>query len=75
MVFARAGWRVRLYDSVPEQLEAAREHIAKGLAEQQSYGLADDAAAARVAYVSDLDEALAGVDWVQENIAKGPMND
>jgi len=74
MVFARAG-QVRLYDSVPEQLEAAREHIAKGLAEQQSYGLADDAAAARVAYVSDLDEALAGVDWVQENIAKGPMND
>jgi L-gulonate 3-dehydrogenase len=70
MVFARAGWRVRLYDSVPAQLEAAREHIATGLAEQQAYGLADDAVAAeaRIAYVNDLDEALEGVDWVQENV-------
>ena len=69
MVFARAGWRVRVYDSVPAQLDAAREHIAAGLAEQQAYGLADDAAAAaaRIAYVADLDQALAGVEWVQEN--------
>jgi L-gulonate 3-dehydrogenase len=70
MVFARAGWRVRLYDSFPAQLEAAREHIDTGLAEQQAYGLADDAAAAaaRIAYATDLDAALAGVDWVQENL-------
>jgi len=72
MVFVRAGWQVRLHDSVPAQLEAAREHIAKGLAEQQSYGLANDAvaAAARVACVADLDQALAGVDWVQENVSE-----
>jgi len=69
MVFARAGWRVRLFDNVASQLDAAREHIASGLAEQQQYGLADDAAAAfaRVEYVTDLEQALAGVDWVQEN--------
>ena len=69
MVFARAGWRVRLHDSVGSQLEAAREHIGSGLAEQQRYGLADDAAAAsaRVEYVADLERALASVDWVQEN--------
>jgi len=69
MVFARAGWRVRLYDSVASQLDAAREHIDSGLAEQQRYGLADDAAAAsaRVDYVADLEQALADVDWVQEN--------
>ena len=69
MVFARAGWRVRLYDSVASQLDVAREHIEAGLAEQQSYGLADDAASAsaRIDYVADLEEALAGVDWVQEN--------
>jgi L-gulonate 3-dehydrogenase len=69
MVFARAGWQVRLYDSVPDQLHAAREHIDAGLAEQQQYGLADDAkaAAARVAYVKTIEEAVAGVDWVQEN--------
>ena len=69
MVFARAGWQVRLYDSVPAQLESAREHIETGLVEQQAYGLADDAAAAfaRIGYVDDLDAALSGVDWVQEN--------
>ncbi len=69
MVFARAGWDVRVYDSVPTQLETAREHIESGLTEQQAYGLADDAAAAaaRIDYVADLEQALAGVDWVQEN--------
>jgi 3-hydroxyacyl-CoA dehydrogenase len=69
MVFARAGWQVRLYDSVPAQLASAREHIQTGLAEQQAYGLADDAAAAfaRICYVDDLDAALGGVDWVQES--------
>ena len=70
MVFARAGWRVHLYDSDPAQLDVAREHIAAGLAEQEDYGLADDAAAAiaRVSYSTDLDAALAGVEWVQENV-------
>ena len=70
MVFARAGWRVRLYDSDAAQLDVAREHIAAGLAEQETYGLADDAAAAfaRVDWVTDLDAGLAGVDWVQENV-------
>jgi len=69
MVFARANWRVRLYDSVPEQLIAAREHIEAGLLEQQTYGLADDAAAAaaRVDYVANLEDAVADVQWVQEN--------
>ena len=69
MVFARAGWRVRLHDSVPEQLIAAREHIEAGLLEQQAYGLAGDAAAAaaRVDYVTSLDDAVADVKWVQEN--------
>jgi 3-hydroxyacyl-CoA dehydrogenase len=69
MVFARAGWHVRLYDSVASQLVSAREHIESGLAEQQAYGLADDAAAAcaRIDYVAELESALSGVDWVQEN--------
>jgi len=69
MVFARAGWHVRLYDSVATQLASAREHIESGLAEQQAYGLASDAAAAcaRIEYVADLEQALKDVDWVQEN--------
>ncbi|MEO8536554.1 MAG: 3-hydroxyacyl-CoA dehydrogenase [Betaproteobacteria bacterium] len=69
MVFARAGWRVRIFDSVASQLDVARGEIERGLAEQQRYGLTDDAtaAAARVEYIADLEQALAGVDWVQEN--------
>jgi 3-hydroxyacyl-CoA dehydrogenase len=70
MVFARAGWRVRLYDSARPQLDAARVHIDAGLAEQQAYGLADDAAAAasRIVYTVELDDALAGAAWVQESL-------
>jgi L-gulonate 3-dehydrogenase len=33
MVFARAGWRVRLYDNAPAQLDLARSHIAVSLDE------------------------------------------
>jgi L-gulonate 3-dehydrogenase len=69
MVFARAGWRVRLYDSDPAQVGAAHAQIETGLRDQQASGLAEDAAAAaaRIAYVTNLDAALADVDWVQES--------
>src|SRR5436190_4697276 len=69
MVFARAGWHERLYDSVASQLGSAREHIESGLIEQQAYGLAGDAEAActRIEYVADLEQALNDVDWVQES--------
>ena len=47
MVFARAGWSVRITDSAPSQLVAARElHRDESLAEQERAGLADDARAA-----------------------------
>jgi len=70
MVFARAGWRVRLYDSVPTQLEAAEAFTAASLGEQAEYGLVEDAAAARarIAYVPDLASAVSNADWVQENL-------
>jgi L-gulonate 3-dehydrogenase len=70
MVFARAGWRVRLYDHVPAQLDLAHEHIAASLAEQQAAGLVDDAprAAARVTMVPRIEDAVAGAAWVQENL-------
>jgi 3-hydroxyacyl-CoA dehydrogenase len=69
MVFARAGWRVRLYDSDPAQVGAARAQIETGLRDQQAAGLAEDAAAAaaRIAYVTNVEAALADVDWVQES--------
>ncbi|MEO8304586.1 MAG: 3-hydroxyacyl-CoA dehydrogenase [Betaproteobacteria bacterium] len=70
MVFARAGWRVRLNDQVPAQLDAARAFIAASLAEQAEYGLVTDPAAAmaRIDFVPELVYAVAGVDWVQENL-------
>lgn len=70
MVFARAGWNVRVFDKDPAQLASARAHVAADLAEQQAFGLVGDAAAAaeRIAWYERLDEALAGADWVQENL-------
>jgi 3-hydroxyacyl-CoA dehydrogenase len=70
MVFARAGWHVRLYDAVAGQLDVARTHIASSLAEQQAAGLVEDAAAAaaRVSVAHRLADAVSGADWVQESL-------
>ncbi len=70
MVFARAGWRVRLHDRDCAQLDAAHAFIAASLDEQAGYGLVTDpeAALARIDRVPALADALAGVDWVQENL-------
>jgi 3-hydroxyacyl-CoA dehydrogenase len=70
MVFVRAGWRVRLFDRVSTQLGVARGHIASSLAEQESAGLIGDAAGAlaRVSTVDRIEAAVAGVEWVQENL-------
>jgi 3-hydroxyacyl-CoA dehydrogenase len=70
MVFARAGWRTRLFDNVSAQLDAAREFIAASLDEQAAHGIVADPAAARarIAYMSELGDAVAAADWVQENL-------
>jgi len=70
MVFARAGWEVRLFDSVPAQRAAAHDYMAASLAEQQTYGLVDDAARAlaRIAIVDRLEDAVADATWIQENL-------
>ena len=70
MVFARAGWHVRVFDSAPAQLAAANGLIAASLAEQENAGLVSDAAAAtaRVSMARRLDDAVAGAAWVQENL-------
>jgi len=70
MVFARADWRVRLYDSVPAQLEAAATFLAASLAEPQGHGFVADPAAARarIEYTPDLPAAVSTADWVQENL-------
>ena len=70
MVFARAGWGVRLHDSEATQLAYARERIAESLAEQEGAGLVEHASQAlqRIETCLDLHDALAGCDWVQENL-------
>ena len=70
MVFARAGWDVRLHDSEAAQLASARERIADSLDEQEGAGLVEYASQAleRIAISPDLRDALAGCDWVQENL-------
>jgi 3-hydroxyacyl-CoA dehydrogenase len=69
IVFARAGWQVRLTDPSAEARAAAPGLIRRGLDELALHGLAADpaAAAARVTLVETVAEAVAGVDLVQEN--------
>ncbi len=70
VVFARAGWTVRLFDAVPAQLTIARQQIVQTLADQEGVGLVDDAPAAlqRIAPCTRLSECVAGAAWVQENL-------
>ncbi|MEP6997860.1 MAG: 3-hydroxyacyl-CoA dehydrogenase [Betaproteobacteria bacterium] len=70
MVFARAGWRVRLTDSDADQLARARAYVAASLDEQQQYGLVADSggALARIELAAGIESAIADADWVQENL-------
>ena len=69
IVFARAGWDVRIFDPSAEQLAAAPRLIRQGLDELAAHGLAHDpeAAAQRVSPTVSLEEAVRGADVVQEN--------
>ncbi|WP_375458966.1 3-hydroxyacyl-CoA dehydrogenase [uncultured Enterovirga sp.] len=69
VVFARGGWNVRLTDTHPETLAAAPRLIRAGLDALAEHGLVPDpaGAAARVSVSASLEEAVAGVDLVQEN--------
>lgn len=69
MIFARAGWEVRLWDPVDGVAEKARSLCAEGLRNLAEHGLCQDpeGAAARIQAARDLAAALDGVDFVQEN--------
>lgn len=73
-VFAGAGFEVALYDPTPGAADAAKVFIAQSLGEQQSLGLIDDAASAvaRVRIAKSLADAVADVDFVQENGPETP---
>ena len=69
IVFARAGWRVRLQDPDPQRLQLSRQEIASKCAELFNYGLikeTPDALNERVTLCSDLASAVADVILVQE---------
>ena len=70
LVFARAGWRVRLYDQEASQLTAAETRIADNARELVRHELLDDAPSvlARIQSCSRLDEAVEGVSYVQESV-------
>jgi L-gulonate 3-dehydrogenase len=68
-VFARAGWKVRLWDPEPLVREKAVGLVADSLQELARHGLVQDpgAAAARVSACDSLEGAVEAVDFVQEN--------
>ena len=70
LVFARAGWRVRLHDQNADQLGAAVERIAINASELVHHGLLDDASEATARIVSHpaLETALENASYVQESV-------
>lgn len=70
LVFARAGCTVRMWDGDARALQAARQLVGELAGELERSGLVDDAAAllSRVQTCESLDDALAGVDYVQESL-------
>lgn len=73
VVFARAGYDVRLYDAEAEVLQTALDAIAAGLDAMLAEGLLEDAneVLARVTVEADMAAALRDVGYVQEC---GPEN-
>ena len=68
-IFARAGWNVRLTDPHIPTLKAAPRLIRDELYALARHGLADDpdGAVARVSAAGNLEEAVRGAEFVQEN--------
>lgn len=69
LVFARAGWQVRVTDPDRAVLDALPERLAADADPLERHGLCASAAALveRIAVVGDLAESLDGADLVQEN--------
>jgi L-gulonate 3-dehydrogenase len=69
MVFARAGYDVSLYDVSSEALEQAMELLEENLTDLETNKLIGShlEVNARIKVFTDLEEAINGVDWVQEN--------
>lgn len=71
IVFARAGAQVRVFDAEPGGAKRAKDLITAQLKEMSTFGLlAEDVevVCARIMPTESLDEAVAGVTYVQESI-------
>ena len=70
LVFARAGWRVRLFDHDPSQLAQAEARIAANATELVRHELLDDAPAAlaRIDTSTDLTVAVEDAAYIQESV-------
>ena len=68
MVFARAGWRVKLFDPDKAQRKSAPKLIAAALRDQAKHRLVRGPAAIarRIGIAATLEEAAAGADLIQE---------
>lgn len=68
MIFARAGWSVRLWDPMEGVAGAAVGLCAEGLRDMATHGLCDDpAAASRIVAADTLEDCLDGAGFIQEN--------
>jgi 3-hydroxyacyl-CoA dehydrogenase len=73
IVFARAGFDVKIHDASQQMLEGAIPGIRESLGDLASFGLIDepvDTIAARITACGTLAEAVEHADVVQENIAE-----
>ncbi|MCB9948133.1 MAG: 3-hydroxyacyl-CoA dehydrogenase [Rhodospirillaceae bacterium] len=70
IVFARAGFAVRVFDQNAATLAAFGQAVGDSLADLQRFGLVDDPAAiaARMSVAGSLAEAVDGVAYVQESV-------
>ena len=71
VVFGDAGHKARLFDAVPDRLQAARGEIAERLGDLQEFDILNgtrDDVLDRISFCTDMAEAIAGADHVQECI-------
>ena len=71
LVFARAGFEVAVYDANPSSAESTIDAVRTALADFEAQGLpppeSPEAILARIKPTAQLEDALAGVDYVQES--------
>ncbi len=65
--FLRAGLRVRAYDQRPEARQQLYDQVRHAWPTLEKLGLAKNASPDRLSFTTNLDEAIDGVDFVQES--------